>query len=89
MSLSSNRVSREHSEAAPTRAGGHHEGKTETRTGYVAKHLGQFMVAILGARGLLHCLSALRIGIGKFANILLRPESHFDHSNENFFTHHP
>jgi len=25
--------------------------------------------------------------IGKFANILLRPEYRFDHSNEDFFTH--
>lgn len=28
-----------------------------------------------------------KIGIGKFANILLRPEYRFDHSNEDFFTH--
>jgi hypothetical protein len=26
-------------------------------------------------------------GIGKFANILIRPEYRFDHSNEDFFTH--
>jgi len=28
-----------------------------------------------------------KIGIGKFANILIRPEYRFDHSNEDFFTH--
>jgi hypothetical protein len=28
-----------------------------------------------------------KIGIGKFANILVRPEYRFDHSNEDFFTH--
>jgi hypothetical protein len=28
-----------------------------------------------------------KIGIGKFANILLRPEYRFDRSNEDFFTH--
>ena len=28
-----------------------------------------------------------KIGIGKFANILVRPEYRFDHSNEAFFTH--
>jgi len=28
-----------------------------------------------------------KIGFGKFANILLRPEYRFDHSNEDFFTH--
>jgi hypothetical protein len=28
-----------------------------------------------------------KIGIGKFGNILLRPEYRFDHSNEDFFTH--
>ena len=27
------------------------------------------------------------VGIGKFANILVRPEYRFDHSNEDFFTH--
>lgn len=28
-----------------------------------------------------------KIGLGKFANILLRPEYRFDHSNADFFTH--